>query len=93
MARNTRVSLGDHFQEFIDRQIKRGRYGTASEVVRAGLRLLEVHEDQVEALRQALVDGESSVDTGEVNMESVKRKARRERPGVRDESCPPWGAG
>lgn len=76
MARNTSVSLGDHFQEFIDRQIKRGRYGSASEVIRASLRLLEEHEHQVEALRQALVDGEQSGDIGEVNMESIKKKAR-----------------
>ncbi len=76
MARNTSVSLGDHFQEFIDRQIKRGRYGSASEVVRASLRLLEEHEDKVETLRQALIDGEQSGDVGEVNMESIKKKAR-----------------
>src|SRR5690554_1817293 len=76
MARNTSVSLGDHFQEFIDRQIKQGRYGSASEVVRASLRLLEEHEDKVETLRQALIDGEQSGDVGEVNMESIKKKAR-----------------
>lgn len=76
MAKNTSVSLGDHFEEFIGRQIERGRYGSASEVVRASLRLLEEHEHRVEALRQALIDGEQSGDAGELDMDEVKRKAR-----------------
>ena len=60
MARNTSVSLGDHFTAFIDEQVKSGRYGSASDVVRASLRLLEEHEAKVEALRQALIEGENS---------------------------------
>ncbi len=44
MARNTSVTLGDHFAEFVDEQVQNGRYGSTSEVVRAGLRLLEEHE-------------------------------------------------
>ncbi|MDZ7801383.1 MAG: type II toxin-antitoxin system ParD family antitoxin [Trueperaceae bacterium] len=76
MAKNTSVTLGDHFDEFIGRQVERGRYGSASEVVRASLRLLEEHENRVEALRQALIEGEQSGDVGEVNMESIKKKAR-----------------
>jgi len=76
MAKNTSVSLGDHFEEFIGRQIERGRYGSASEVVRASLRLLEEHENWVEVLRQALIDGEQSGDVGELDMKSVTQKAR-----------------
>jgi antitoxin ParD1/3/4 len=44
MAKNTSISLGDHFSDFVDRQLAGGRYGSASEVVRAALRLLEEHE-------------------------------------------------
>ena len=60
MARNTSISLGDHFAQFIDRQVEGGRYGSASDVVRAGLRLLEEREAKLEALRSALVEGEAS---------------------------------
>ncbi len=76
MARNTSVTLGDHFDEFVGRQVGRGRYGSVSEVIRAGLRLLEEHEGRVEALRHALIAGEESGDAGEFDIEAVKRKAR-----------------
>ncbi len=60
MARNTSMSLGEHFDDFIAHQLESGRYGSASEVVRAGLRLLEDSENKLRALRQALVEGEQS---------------------------------
>ena len=60
MARNTSITLGDHFARFIDRQVADGRYSSTSEVVRAALRLLEEHEARLEALRGALIEGEQS---------------------------------
>jgi antitoxin ParD1/3/4 len=60
VARNTSISLGDHFSDFISKQVETGRYGSASDVVRAGLRLLEEHEARVKALEAALIAGEKS---------------------------------
>ncbi|MEI4263476.1 type II toxin-antitoxin system ParD family antitoxin [Roseovarius sp. D0-M9] len=60
MPRNTSVTLGNHFADFISEQVQTGRYGSASDVVRAGLRLLEEHETMVRALQDALVAGEQS---------------------------------
>jgi antitoxin ParD1/3/4 len=60
MGKNTSFSLGDHFTAFIETQVSRGRYGNASDVVRAGLRLLEEQEAKLEMLRAALVEGENS---------------------------------
>lgn len=60
MAQNTSISLDDHFADFLSREVASGRYRSASEVVRAGLRLLEDQETHLAALRAALVDGEQS---------------------------------
>jgi antitoxin ParD1/3/4 len=57
---NTSISLGSHFSEFIATSVQAGRYSSASEVVRAGLRLLEEHEAKVAALRLALDEGLTS---------------------------------
>lgn len=60
MAQNTSISLDQHFIDFLAREVDSGRYRSASEVVRAGLRLLEDHETQLAALRRALIAGEES---------------------------------
>lgn len=60
MPRNTSVTIGDHFNAFIATQVSTGRYGSASDVVRAGLRLLEQHEAKFKALQEALAEGERS---------------------------------
>ena len=58
--KNTSISLGNYFTTFIDAQIQSGRYGSASEVIRAGLRLLEEQDIKRTVLREALLAGELS---------------------------------
>lgn len=57
MGRNTSVSLGDYFEDFVDHKISEGRYKNASEVIRAGLRLLEEEENKIQLLKNALKEG------------------------------------
>ncbi len=78
MSKNTSITLGSHFDGFITTQLEEGRYGNASEMVRAGLRLLEEHENKVAALRQSLIEGEESGDAGSLEMKAIKNKARKE---------------
>ena len=62
MGRNTSISLGDHFENFVDDKISTGRFKNASEVIRAGLRLLEEEESKIVVLRKAIAEG---IDSGE----------------------------
>ncbi len=77
MGKNTSISLGDHFEGFINEQVLHGRYGSASEVIRASLRLLEEREQKIKALRQALIDGEKSGDAGELDVEKIRNNAKQ----------------
>lgn len=74
--RNTSVSLGQHFTSFIDSQVQGGRYGSASDVVRAGLRLLEEHETKVKALQELLAAGLESGEPRPFDFEAFKARKR-----------------
>jgi antitoxin ParD1/3/4 len=73
---NTSVALGEHFTDFIGSLVKQGRYNSASDVMHTGLRLLEEHEAKVEALRQALQDGENSGYLDDFDPEAFSQKLR-----------------
>ncbi|GGH29483.1 antitoxin ParD1 [Dyadobacter endophyticus] len=76
MTKNTSISIGPHFDTFIQNQIETGRYASTSEVVRAGLRLLEKEEEKLKLLRQALVEGEQSGWIEDFNPEEFKARMR-----------------
>jgi antitoxin ParD1/3/4 len=65
MSKNTSIALGQHFQKFVREQVTQGRYGSTSEVIRAGLRLLEEHNAKLTALRNAIQEG---IDSGPAEM-------------------------
>jgi antitoxin ParD1/3/4 len=80
MAKNTSVTLGDHFAAFIDRQVEAGRYGSTSDVIRAGLRLLEEHEARLEVLRAALIEGEQSGAPEPFDLDAFLDEMRASKP-------------
>ena len=81
MAKNTPVILSEHFTAFIERQVEQGRYGSVSDVVRAGLRLLEDRETKLDALRAALIEGEQSGKPTPFEFDNfIERKSRRHAP-------------
>jgi antitoxin ParD1/3/4 len=79
MSKNTSVALGDHFAGFVERQVAEGRYGSASEVIRAGLRLLEEHETKVKALRDAISAGIESGHAADFDFDDFLERKHRER--------------
>ncbi len=80
MGKNTSVILGDHFTSFIETQVDQGRYNSASDVVRAGLRLLEEQEAKLSALRAALVEGEQSGLSTPFDFEAFIARKRADSP-------------
>ena len=80
MPRDTSVTLPDHFATFIEDQVAHGRYGSPSDVVQAGLRLLEEYEMKVAALREALIEGEQSGAVGPFDVEAFIQRKRNESP-------------
>ncbi|WP_283641290.1 type II toxin-antitoxin system ParD family antitoxin [Mesonia mobilis] len=60
MGKNTSITLGSYFEEFIKKEVNSGRYNSVSEVIRSALRLLEQEEKKEKELIKALVVGEQS---------------------------------
>jgi antitoxin ParD1/3/4 len=79
MARNTSVSLGDHFTAFIDEKVREGRYSSASDVIRAGLRLLEEEEAKLARLRALIDEGDASGFAEPIDWDGWLTERRAER--------------
>jgi antitoxin ParD1/3/4 len=81
--KNTSISLGDYFDQFVSNQITVGRYKNVSEVVRAGLRLLEDEETKAVALRNAINQGLESprVENFDFNDNLIQLKATKSKNG------------
>ncbi len=60
MGKNTSISLGTHFETFVEYSISKGRFNNVSEVIRAGLRLLEEEESRLSVLKNAIQEGINS---------------------------------
>lgn len=80
MGRNTSVSLGNYFESFVDKSVSEGRFKNASEVIRAGLRLLESEENKIIILKNAIKEGIESGIAENFNpkkhLESLKAEKR-----------------
>ena len=80
MGRNTSVSLGNYFESFVDNIVSEGRFKNASEVIRAGLRLLESEENKIIILKTAIKEGiESGISENfnpKKHLESLKAEKR-----------------
>ena len=81
MNRNTSISIGDYFDNFIQGRISAGRYKNASEVVRAGLRLLEEEENKMMALRATIQEGIESGIAHDFNPKSHLEKLKKNLNG------------
>lgn len=81
MSKNTSITLGDYFDQFIQRILIEGRYKNASEAVRAGLRLLEEEEQKIIALRQSVEEGINSGLAGDFNPEEHLKMLKAQQIG------------
>jgi len=81
MGRNTSVALGNYFEDFVDSEVSVGRYRNASEVIRAGLRLLEEEENKIKLLKNAIKEGlDSGVAVGfDLKKHLQKLKATKQK--------------
>lgn len=83
MSKNTSISLGDYFDQFVQTQISAGRYKNVSELIRAGLRLLEDEESRVIALKNAIQEGLNSprVENFDFDEHLAKLKSEKRKNG------------
>ena len=77
MSKNTSITLGNHFESFINTEISSGRYNSVSEVIRSALRLLETEEQKIKKLRLTIEEGEESGMVGNFDPKSHLKNLRK----------------
>lgn len=77
--KNTSISLGNYFDQFVQTQVSVGRYKNVSEVIRAGLRLLENEESKVIALKNAIQEGLNSPRIENFDFDGNLKKLKAEK--------------
>jgi len=77
--KNTSISLGSYFEQFVNSQVSVGRYKNVSEVIRAGLQLLENEESKVVALRNAIQEGLNSPIVEDFDFDENLKKIKAEK--------------
>ena len=82
MSKNTSILLGNYFDDFIKGRIDEGRYKNASEVVRAGLRLLEEEENKINVLKSAIQEGIDSGIAHDFNPETHLKNLKANRKNL-----------
>ena len=83
MRNNTSVSLGNYYENFVENKIEEGRYKNASEVIRAGLRLLEDEENKILAFKKEIKKGlnSSRVENFDFDEHLTKLKSKKRKNG------------
>ena len=79
MSKNTSIALGEPFVRFAQRKVESGEFGSTSEVVREAMRRYVAEDSKLEALRQALIEGENSGPPEPWDLEAFLQERRRER--------------
>ena len=77
--KNTSISLGNYFEQFVSTQVSAGRYKNVSEVIRAGLRLLENEESKITVLKNAIQDGLNSPRVVNFDFDENLKKLKSEK--------------
>lgn len=67
MSSNKDYTLDEHYEKFVADQVAAGRFNNASEVIQAGLRILEDHETRRKELRSLIDEGDAAIASGKVN--------------------------
>lgn len=77
--KTTSVALGEYFENYVKSAVKQGRYNNASEVIRAGLRLLEENDSRVYALKKAIQEGLDSGIAEDFNPDEHLKKLKSKK--------------